>query len=121
MSIAGIAKEVFTILISSWFFGDKLTLLNGAGVTITICGMSEYFIWIPRLSILVTAWVSGIGLFTHHKYRKSIDSKVPLDAHGNPIAEVDEMVGPDDSGLYQLEERTGLTGEPRGEPDEDNE
>jgi hypothetical protein len=39
MSIAGIAKEVFTILISSWFFGDKLTLLNAAGVTITICGM----------------------------------------------------------------------------------
>ena len=38
MSIAGIAKEVFTILISSWFFGDKLTLLNAAGVTITICG-----------------------------------------------------------------------------------
>ena len=39
MSIAGIAKEVFTILISSWFFGDKLTLLNAAGVTITVCGM----------------------------------------------------------------------------------
>lgn len=29
--------------------------------------------------------VSGIALFTHHKYRKSIDSKVPLDGHGNPI------------------------------------
>jgi solute carrier family 35 protein C2 len=43
MSIAGIAKEVFTILISSWFFGDKLTLLNAAGVTITICGMSCFF------------------------------------------------------------------------------
>ena len=41
MSIAGIAKEVFTILISSWFFGDKLTLLNAAGVTITVCGESE--------------------------------------------------------------------------------
>jgi len=90
MSIAGIAKEVFTILISSWFFGDKLTLLNAAGVTITIC---------------------GIGIFTHHKYRKSIESKVPLDAHGNPIAEVD---GPGDSGEYQLEERTGLMGETRG-------
>jgi solute carrier family 35, member C2 len=44
MSIAGIAKEVFTILISSWFFGDKLTLLNAAGVTITVCGMSEFFL-----------------------------------------------------------------------------
>jgi hypothetical protein len=31
--------------------------------------------------------ISGIGLFTHHKYRKSIESTVPLDAHGNPIIE----------------------------------
>jgi solute carrier family 35 protein C2 len=55
-------------------------------------------------------------LFTHHKYRKSIESKVPLDAHGNPIAEVDEVVGPGDSGEYlSLEERTGLTGGTRGE------
>lgn len=38
MSIAGIAKEVSTILVSSWFFGDRLTLLNGAGVSITVCG-----------------------------------------------------------------------------------
>jgi uncharacterized membrane protein len=45
MSIAGIAKEVFTILISSWFFGDKLTLLNAAGVTITICGMLRMIIF----------------------------------------------------------------------------
>ncbi|KAF8973181.1 triose-phosphate transporter family-domain-containing protein, partial [Flammula alnicola] len=66
MSIAGIAKEVSTIIISSWFFGDHLTLLNGVGVAITVC---------------------GIGLFTHHKYRKSMESTVPLDAHGNPILE----------------------------------
>jgi len=26
-------------------------------------------------------------LYTHHKYRKSIESTVPLDAHGNPVAE----------------------------------
>ncbi|PFH52067.1 hypothetical protein AMATHDRAFT_141107 [Amanita thiersii Skay4041] len=64
MSIAGIAKEVTTITISSWFFGDKLTPLNMTGVGITVC---------------------GIGLFTYHKYRKSINSTVPLDAHGNPI------------------------------------
>jgi solute carrier family 35 protein C2 len=38
MSIAGIAKEVSTILASSWFFGDHLTLLNGVGVSITVCG-----------------------------------------------------------------------------------
>lgn len=33
---------------------------------------------------------SGIGLFTYHKYRKSIESPVPLDAHGNPIVIEDE-------------------------------
>jgi solute carrier family 35 protein C2 len=72
MSIAGIAKEVSTILVSSWFFGDRLTLLNGAGVSITVC---------------------GIGLFTYHKYRKSIESTVPLDAHGHPVIEEDEGAG----------------------------
>lgn len=38
MSIAGIAKEVTTITVSAWFFGDKLTPLNITGVSITICG-----------------------------------------------------------------------------------
>lgn len=38
MSIAGIAKEVSTIVISSWFFGDEITLLNSVGVAITVCG-----------------------------------------------------------------------------------
>jgi len=66
MSIAGIFKEVTTILISTWVFGDHLTPINITGVAITIC---------------------GIALFTYHKYRKSIDSPVPLDAHGNPILE----------------------------------
>ncbi|KAF9528514.1 triose-phosphate transporter family-domain-containing protein [Crepidotus variabilis] len=75
MSIAGIAKEVSTILVSAWFFGDKLTLLNAVGVSITVC---------------------GIGLFTHHKYRKSIDSSVPLDAHGNAITDDNETDGPED-------------------------
>ncbi|KAI0790716.1 triose-phosphate transporter family-domain-containing protein [Abortiporus biennis] len=65
MSIAGIAKEVTTITVSAWFFGDELTPLNITGVAITVC---------------------GIALFTYHKYRKSLDSPVPLDAHGNPIA-----------------------------------
>ncbi|KDQ49376.1 hypothetical protein JAAARDRAFT_42940 [Jaapia argillacea MUCL 33604] len=64
MSIAGIAKEVTTITISAWFFGDQLTPLNITGVAITAC---------------------GIGLFTYHRYRKSMESTVPLDAHGNPI------------------------------------
>jgi hypothetical protein len=38
MSIAGIAKEVSTITISAWFFGDELTPLNITGVGITTCG-----------------------------------------------------------------------------------
>ena len=38
MSIAGIAKEVATISVSAWFFGDQLTPLNITGVVITICG-----------------------------------------------------------------------------------
>lgn len=38
MSIAGIAKEVTTISISAWFFGDQLTPLNIVGVAITVCG-----------------------------------------------------------------------------------
>jgi len=74
MSIAGIGKEVATITISAWFFGDQLNTSNITGVAITTC---------------------GIGLFTFHKYRKSIDSTVPLDAHGNPItSESEEDLGP---------------------------
>ncbi|KAK2467852.1 hypothetical protein APHAL10511_000147 [Amanita phalloides] len=64
MSIAGIAKEVTTISISAWFFGDKLTPLNITGVGITVC---------------------GIALFTYHKYRKSVYSSMKLDVHGNPV------------------------------------
>lgn len=76
MSIAGIAKEVSTITISSWFFGDELTPLNITGVGITVC---------------------GITLFTYHKYRKSMESPVPLDAHGDPVSgEVDEPLGRSD-------------------------
>ncbi|KAF8629221.1 hypothetical protein AX17_005804 [Amanita inopinata Kibby_2008] len=79
MSIAGIAKEVTTITISSWFFGDELTPLNVTGVAITVC---------------------GIALFTYHKYRKTIESTIPLDAHGNPItADVSLEKSPDASVL----------------------
>lgn len=38
MSIAGIAKEVTTIMISAIVFGDELTPLNITGVGITIVG-----------------------------------------------------------------------------------
>ncbi|KAG9316194.1 triose-phosphate transporter family-domain-containing protein [Chiua virens] len=64
MSIAGIAKEVSTITISAWFFGDELTPVNITGVVITVC---------------------GIALFTYDKYSKTVDSNVALDAYGNVI------------------------------------
>jgi hypothetical protein len=35
--------------------------------------------------------ILGISLFTYHKYRKSVDSTVPLDAHGNPIASEEDL------------------------------
>jgi len=71
MSIAGIAKEVSTITVSAWFFGDELTPLNITGVAIT---------------------TSGIALFTYHKYRKTVDSHVALDGHGNPIQVNDDNI-----------------------------
>lgn len=41
MSIAGIAKEVTTIICAAWLFGDELTPLNITGVAITACGKEE--------------------------------------------------------------------------------
>ena len=38
LSIAGIAKEVTTIICAAWFFGDELTPLNITGVAITVVG-----------------------------------------------------------------------------------
>ena len=40
MSIAGIFKEVTTIMVSAWVFGDELTPLNILGVGITFIGGS---------------------------------------------------------------------------------
>ncbi|AFR93429.1 solute carrier family 35, member C2 [Cryptococcus neoformans C23] len=64
LSIAGIFKEVSTISISAWVFGDQLTTFNIIGVVITI---------------------TGIALYSFHKYQKSISSTVELDAEGKPI------------------------------------
>ncbi|KAE9408611.1 triose phosphate transporter [Gymnopus androsaceus JB14] len=89
MSIAGIAKEVATITVSAWFFGDELTPLNITGVGITIC---------------------GIVLFTYHKYLKSIQSTVPLDGHGNPILEEEMALNADDAEYsVELDETVRLT------------
>jgi hypothetical protein len=32
----------------------------------------------------------GIGLFTHHKYRKRLESDIPLDPHGQPLDPEDD-------------------------------
>lgn len=40
LSIAGVFKEVSTISISAWVFGDQLTRLNIVGVVIAVCGTS---------------------------------------------------------------------------------
>lgn len=38
MSIAAVAKEVFTIVVAAIVFGDELTPLNITGVGVTISG-----------------------------------------------------------------------------------
>lgn len=73
LSIAGIFKEVSTIAFSAWVFGDKLTTLNVVGCSITI---------------------SGIALYSFHKYQKSMKTEVPLDDAGNVV--LDEDVADDD-------------------------
>ncbi|KAF8482496.1 triose-phosphate transporter family-domain-containing protein [Russula ochroleuca] len=72
MSIAGIAKEVATISTSALLFGDELTPLNITGVAVTVC---------------------GIGLYTHHNYRKRLESDIPLDPHGQPFEDMGPVPG----------------------------
>lgn len=99
MSIAGIAKEVATISVSALIFGDELTPLNITGVAVTVCGgsyMSLFWHLFARHPSSVShnniSHASiGIGLFTHHNYRKRLESDIPLDSHGRPL-------DPDDSG-----------------------
>lgn len=69
LSIAGIFKEVTTISISAWVFGDQLTQLNIIGVVVTVC---------------------GIALYTFHKYQKSV-STPPEETHGGDYARVDTV------------------------------
>jgi hypothetical protein len=61
LSIAGIFKEVTTISISAWVFGDQLTKLNIIGVGVTFIGICTY---------------------TFHKYQKSINSPRTPDTRG---------------------------------------
>lgn len=65
LSVAGIFKEVTTIAISSWVFGDELTHLNMVGVAVTVIGIATY---------------------SYHKYQKSVleDANHPHQHHRDP-------------------------------------
>lgn len=68
MSIAGIFKEVTTILLSTWFFGDTISLINWIGLLITFAGMPcPLYLGTSRLTFTL-----GIVIFTHYKYQKSV-------------------------------------------------
>lgn len=63
-----------------------------------------------------TMCITGIILFTYHKYRRSIESAVPLDGHGNPISTVDGIHDAIDEQLgefVELGETVYLTSESR--------
>lgn len=63
-----------------------------------------------------TMCITGIILFTYHKYRRSIESAVPLDGHGNPISTVDGIHDAIDEQLgefVELGETVHLTSESR--------
>lgn len=93
LSIAGIFKEVSTITVSAWVFGDELTRLNELGVIITVC---------------------GIATFSYHKYQKSMTDGG--DAHKAVDHESYEAVGQDvESGVrltaVSMQERPHVLGD----------
>jgi hypothetical protein len=53
LSIAGIFKEVSTITVSAWVFGDELTRLNILGVVVAICGRCPVKGTIPALWMIL--------------------------------------------------------------------
>jgi hypothetical protein len=61
---------------------------------------------------LIVELSSGIALFTYHKYRKSLETAVPLDAHGNPISVEHAVTGTVDGRTpshLELDETARLT------------
>ncbi|KAJ9101762.1 hypothetical protein QFC21_003101 [Naganishia friedmannii] len=75
LSIAGIFKEVSTITVSAWVFGDELTKLNVLGVVITIFGIATY---------------------SYHKYQKTMElpSNLPTAQHSLLPTTTGVRVGP---------------------------
>ncbi|EJD02727.1 TPT-domain-containing protein [Fomitiporia mediterranea MF3/22] len=93
MSIAGIAKEVSQISVSAWLFGDELTPLNVAGVAVTVC---------------------GIGLFTYHKYHKSVDTEISKDdarRNHNTFNDMEPSLELEERGLLSTSQLSGSSHE----------
>jgi hypothetical protein len=69
---------------------------------------------------LDTICITGIILFTYHKYQRSIESAVPLDSHGHPIFTDDGLheVSDEQGGEFvELGETVRLTSESRASYD----
>ena len=69
-----------------------------------------------NVDALDTICITGIILFTYHKYRRSIESPIPLDGHGNPITTGDGLLeGVDEQRgeFLELEETLHLTANSR--------
>ncbi|KAK0525419.1 hypothetical protein OC834_005180 [Tilletia horrida] len=61
LSVAGIFKEVSTIILASTIFGDELTPINVTGLCITILGIALYN-WLKyRLNVNAAAGAAGSG------------------------------------------------------------
>lgn len=79
LSVAGIFKELLTILLSSLIFGDKLSIINGLGLVITFADI----IW-----------------YNYYRYNESIDNDgyVSLKARNDDIENIDPTNDTTDDG-----------------------
>lgn len=82
-----------------------------------IDGCAELLTVSPSLTVYL-----GIILFTFHKYRKSIESTVPLDTHGNPVSpdDLDDPLEGSQRHTIELEETMRLTAAVGDDSDEVN-
>lgn len=45
LSIAGIFKELLTLLVAALYFGDEMSIVNGIGLIITLCAIISYNVY----------------------------------------------------------------------------
>ncbi|KAI5452697.1 hypothetical protein NCC49_000446 [Naganishia albida] len=84
LSIAGIFKEVSTITVSAWVFGDELTKLNILGVVVTICGIATY---------------------SYHKYQTSMELPPKHHLPQDPLLPTSQMDVPSRDRRYDEEDQ----------------